>query len=74
MEDPVAYNNLYTRIFGENTECHWKEFKYYFSLVDLRATVLSKKTQLDYKVQPFVDHIQNISYKAWIPGKFYFII
>jgi hypothetical protein len=43
MEDPVVGNDLYTRIFRENVERHWKEFKYYFSLTNPRATLPSKK-------------------------------
>ena len=74
IEESIAGNDLCTRVFGENTEHHWKDFKYYFSLIDPRAIVPLKKPQSNYKVQPFIDYIQNISYNAWIPGKFYFII
>ena len=74
MEDPVAGNDSCARVFGENAERRWKEFKYCFFLTDPRETVPSKKTQPNYKVQPFMDHVQRISHEAWIPGKFYFII
>ena len=73
MEDPVAGNDLCARVFGENAERRWKEFKYCFSLTDPRATVPSKKSQPNYKVQAFMDHIQKISHEAWIPGKLYLI-
>ena len=40
IEDPVAGNDLFARVFRENAERYWKEFKYFFSLTDSRAIVL----------------------------------
>ena len=39
MENPVDSNDLHTRVFGENTERSWKEFKYCLSLADSRVMV-----------------------------------
>ena len=41
IEDPVAGNDLCARVFSENAERCWKEFKCCFSLTDPRATVPS---------------------------------
>ena len=38
QEDPVARNDLCARIFGENKNRRWKEFKLCFYLVDSRVT------------------------------------
>ena len=69
MEYPIARNDSCARIFGENGARRWKEFKCCFSLVDPRDTAPSKKVSPNYKVQPFLDHMHNVSHKAWIPGK-----
>ena len=42
-EDPIAGNYFRARIFRENANVHWKEFKLCFSLVDFRVFLPSKK-------------------------------
>jgi hypothetical protein len=65
-EDPINGSDICYKIFGRNGDRRHKMFKAFFFCQDpLKAVPSKKKTHPNFKIDPFLAHIQTISMEAW---------
>ena len=60
FHDPVNGNDLISSLFGMNSISRFKQFKSFFALQDPRILPPSQKTHPNFKVDPFLRHIQQV--------------
>jgi hypothetical protein len=68
-EDPINGSNISFKVFGRNGDRGHKMFKAFFACQDPMKQVPSKKTHPNFKVDPFLAHIQSVSMEAWDMGR-----
>jgi len=68
-EDYVNGNDLCYQVFGKKGERRHKQFKTFFAIQDPLKLTPPKTTHPNWKVDPFLGWIQNVSMAAWDLGK-----
>ena len=67
--DPVQGSDLCHQVFGDNAIKWNKQFKAFFSLQDPTKPAPTRKECPTYKVDSFLEHLQQVSMKAWRLGQ-----
>jgi hypothetical protein len=68
FEDPLQGSDLCSKIFGVNTNVRHKMWKAFATHQCLTKVVPPKSSHTNFKVDPFLAHIQKVSIAAWDCG------
>jgi len=68
-QDPINGNDLVNESFGSNAEKRYKQWKSFFGVQDPRKELPSTKTHPNFKIDPFLFHMQKVSMQAWEMGE-----
>jgi hypothetical protein len=68
-QDPINGNDLVHESFGFNAEKRYKQWKCFFGVQDPRKELPSTKTHPNFKIDPFLYHMQKVSMEAWDMGE-----
>ena len=68
-EDPINGSNMCFKVFGRVGDRRHKMFKAFFTCQDPVKPIPTKKTHPNFKVDPFLAHIQSVSMEAWDMGR-----
>jgi hypothetical protein len=68
VEDPLQGSDLCSKIFGVNGALRHKQWKCFVTLQCSTKVVPPKATHPNFKVDPFLAHMQKVSMRAWDCG------
>jgi len=64
VQDPINGNYLVHETFGFDAEKRYKQWKCFFGVQDPRKELPSTKTHPNFKIGPFLYHMQKVSMEA----------
>jgi hypothetical protein len=67
--DPIQGNDLCSSAFGPNAAVRHRQFKAFFCVQDPMKPVPSRTAYPNYKVDPLLRHMQEVSMSAWRLGR-----
>jgi len=68
VEDPLQGSDLCSKIFGSNANVRHKMWKAFATLPCSTKVVPPKSSHPNFKVDPFLAHMQKVSMAAWVCG------
>ena len=70
-EDPLQGSDLCSKIFGVGAETRYKQWEALVTLQCSKKPVPPKTTHPNFKVDPFLKHMQKLLWKHWAEGHRY---
>lgn len=70
-DDPVQGNNFINRVFGSGAGRRHREWKCCFATQDPLVTPPSRKTHPNWKIDPFLKHVQEVSRAGWLLARYF---
>jgi hypothetical protein len=67
-QDKINDNDLISSVMSPNAEQRWKHYKSFFAIQDPRTVAPDRKKVPNFKIEPMLAHMLEVSINAWIFG------